>query len=203
MTKTLGFDYSTTKDGKLVFKFLPQSYTPVKLAVFQTVSKSRIGLTISPIRIDKPIDYPTGSLYASALDSAIGAGLLSSQAGYIGPARAITWGEAKAMISRSLTARGKSTAQLSSIFPESKNGQPLKRAEAASVWMRALSINTFKTRGTAYLDEKGEYASTIATLRLSGFQWKDQFAEKYFQPESLLTRAEAAYLFNYLVTLTK
>lgn len=57
-----------------------------------------------------------------------------------------------------------------------------------------MRINTVK-RDPIWNDEGGIYQDSLATLRTKyGFQWKDQFGERYFQSSKVITVSEALYL---------
>ena len=49
--------------------------------------------------------------------------------------------------------------------------------------------------GSAFVDESGTWKSAVTTMRVRyGFKWKDQFGDRYFQPDKVLTVGEALYL---------
>lgn len=49
--------------------------------------------------------------------------------------------------------------------------------------------------GTPFVDESGTWKDAVATMRVRyAFKWKDQFGDRYFQNDKVLTVGEALYL---------
>lgn len=46
-----------------------------------------------------------------------------------------------------------------------------------------------------FVDETGTWKDAVATMRVRyGFKWKDQFGDRYFQGDKVVTVGEALYL---------
>jgi hypothetical protein len=68
------------------------------------------------------------------------------------------------------------------------------RGAFAELFLKSLRI-PLDSYAPVWLDEKGEFQDSIGTLRSKYyFQWKDQFGEKYFQSDRIITLSEAMYL---------
>jgi len=71
----------------------------------------------------------------------------------------------------------------------------LSRAEFANLVIASIDGNVISVEDKKWIDEKGDYKDIITTLRTRyGFIWKDQFAERYFQPDKEITIGESMYM---------
>lgn len=68
------------------------------------------------------------------------------------------------------------------------------RGAFADLLLKSLRISMIKS-DPVWMDETGTYQDAMATLRSKyGFQWQDQYGERYFQSDKNITVAEAMYL---------
>lgn len=68
------------------------------------------------------------------------------------------------------------------------------RGAFAELFLKSLRIPT-ETGNPRWMDAKGTFQDTLTVLDSKyRFQWQDQFGEKYFQPDKIITLTEAMYL---------
>lgn len=71
----------------------------------------------------------------------------------------------------------------------------ISRAEFASLVVGIVDGSPLVSSDKKWLDETGEYKDMITTLRVRyGFSWRDQFGERYFQTDKMITVGESMYM---------
>ncbi len=61
--------------------------------------------------------------------------------------------------------------------------------------MKAKNEGYEAQAGAPFVDETGTWKDAVATMRVRyGFKWKDQFGDRYFQADKVVTVGEALYL---------
>lgn len=71
----------------------------------------------------------------------------------------------------------------------------MTRGQLADLLLKSKGETYALSSGQAFTDETGTWKDTVTTMRLKyAFKWKDQFAERYFQPDKTITVGEALYL---------
>ncbi len=75
----------------------------------------------------------------------------------------------------------------------------MTRASFARVLLDVLDPSLIVNTDKKWIDESGLNKDIMTTLRLRyDFKWRDNFAERYFQPDKNLTIGEALYLIEQL-----
>ncbi|MDQ1344242.1 MAG: Peptidase protein [Patescibacteria group bacterium] len=71
----------------------------------------------------------------------------------------------------------------------------ISRGQLADLLLRAKGETPATDGSKGFTDEAGIWKDAVATMRVKyAFKWKDQFAERYFQPDKTITIGESLYL---------
>jgi len=80
------------------------------------------------------------------------------------------------------------------IFSEDRSFTEITRQEYLQLVQKYLWSKVVSRTGLEYRDGDEQLGQDVAALLWNTYQWKDQFAENYFQPDKEISRWEAAYL---------
>ena len=142
-------------------------------------------------------------------------GLMTLNQGYLLATRDLLGHQAKDIIVRSLTygmfragidtPRGQAIAQIIGQFKVSSATTDdyvhLTRGQFATMLLSAFSEPLDTTSPPVLIDETGSDRGVMTTLRVKyGFEWKDQFGARYFQPDKIVSIGEALALANVYIS---
>ena len=90
---------------------------------------------------------------------------------------------------------GAALARFERDFGKTDDFARISRGQLADVLFRAKGETAASDDLRGFTDETGIWKDAVATMRTRyAFKWKDQFAERYFQPDKTITVGEALYL---------
>lgn len=73
-------------------------------------------------------------------------------------------------------------------FGKSDDYARITRGQLADLLLKSKGETYATPSGQAFTDETGTWKNAVTTMRLKyAFKWKDQFAERYFQPDKTIT----------------
>lgn len=187
---------------------MPVSLVVVKKETWKTLAKTSTDINIrNPNGIDKNYTY-----FAEVI-SALKKGIFRLQSGYVLQDREMIGKQAKEMtrnyLAYTFLRAGSDKTLKAKIAVRIKDSETriastddyvkMTRASFARLTLDVLDPNLIITPDKKWIDESGEYKDTMTTLRLRyDFKWRDNFSDRYFQPDRLITIGEALYLIEQL-----
>lgn len=187
------------------------SFAPIGLALSRvdsrtpvSMARSKKDVTVgSPRGLDRTYEY-----YAESV-AALEKGWFPLKDGYLLQDREMVASQAKELVRRYLGYRwlkaGTDFAQKKSIaaslarferdFGKTDDFARISRGQLADLLLRAKGTVPSSDGSKGFTDENGTWKDAVATLRVKhSFRWRDQFGERYFQPDKTVTIGEALYL---------
>lgn len=190
--------------GYFPTRIIPLSTGTIEIRITKVGSK--IGRT-TKITGEIPTGLDRQNAYYDAVLAGLSKNWWKTRGGYVGQDEEMTTAMAKDFLSRVLeyqilkagTNREKKQLAINNrdLFARSSatlESKKWNRGAFSELLLKSLRI-PLDSVPPVWLDEKCEWQDTLATLRTQYFfQWQDQFGIKYFQPDRIITLAEAMYL---------
>lgn len=207
----LVFSYDDTYRGALKAKMRAFSFAPVSLQLTRVDVAPNASLTRS--KRDVAVVNPRGldNTYAYYYEdvAALGKGWFPLKDGYLLQDREMVASQAKELIRRHLgyqwlkagndfakkKAIGAAILRFERDFGKSDDFARMTRGQLADLLLKSKGDAYAAADGQSFTDETGTWKSAVTTMRVKyAFKWKDQFGERYFQPDKTVTVGEALYL---------
>jgi len=192
-TNSLSFEYKDSVGWLIIFDYRVQESDVLKLSV----NKWGRNLTSKTITIDLPEWLEKGYPYYREVVSTLKAWISETQNNwYFHQDTWLTKLDATKWISRSFPwdETVLKSIKVSSTFDTITRGEFLELVQ----WYTGKYTSQW-TDNNKYKDLEAEEERKVASLLWTNYTWKDQFWERYFQPEKTITRGEAAYMIETLL----
>ncbi|EKD29994.1 MAG: hypothetical protein ACD_78C00196G0001 [uncultured bacterium (gcode 4)] len=213
VVEELTFTYDDTYRGVLIANIVPLDFMPVSLVVVKKETGKTLAKTTTDINIRNPNGIDKNYTYFVEVISALKKWIFRLQSGYVLQDREMIGKQAKEMVRNYLaytflragsdkvlkntiaTRIRDSESRIASVDDYTK----MTRASFARVLLDVLDPSLIVNTDKKWIDESGLNKDIMTTLRLRyDFKWRDNFAERYFQPDKNLTIGEALYLIEQL-----
>jgi len=213
VVEELTFTYDDTYRGVLIANIVPLDFMPVSLVVIKKETGKTLAKTATDINIRNPNRIDKSYTYFTEVISALKKWIHRLQSGYVLQEREIIGKQAKEMVRNYLAytfLRAWSDKALKNqIATQIRNSESIissiddyikmTRGNFARLVLDVLDPSLIVNTDKKWIDESGAYKDIITTLRLRyDFKWRDNFGERYFQPDKNLTIGEALYLIEQI-----
>lgn len=208
----LEFGYYDTINWIMLFNFIPVDFNPVEFGIYKKWSNKLLGRLNYNVFIGNPKDLDKQYTYYNENMTILKKWILRTKDWYTLKDREINgkqlknlidnyvWYELlKAWLNRSKREIALSKSdKWSGIRNNFDDYRFFTRWEASKILFNVLWLDIYPIQ-EKYLDQKWDFEKYISTLTQKyNFKWKDQFWEKYFQPNKKITIWEFNYLLDKL-----
>lgn len=210
----LEFRYEDTLNWVLLFNMIVTDYAPIKLTLSKIGNKYDIAWTKYNILVKNPIWLNNDYLYYNENMDALKKMLIRLNNSYLLQDRTLTVRQAKEIITNywsynylkswnDLDNKKILSKKIIDFEKSAKlldNYKVLTRGDFTKMVFDTFNIPLWWEVNWRFVDEKWDFLLYIQSLRSKyNFRWKDQFAERYFQPDKNITIWEALYFFEKTV----